>query len=215
MTKTSDNLLTLAATELEATKQCVPFHHEFPSACRAMMYSLPGNLLCVDCGTPRPQWASVTYGVLLCVHCSGRHRSYGVGISKVRSVDMDAWTQHEILAMLEGGNDQLHGFFVRHEMGNNIGEGMARQRYRTKAALFYGTHLKRHVEDIASSGVAYQGRIRRNSQEREQPPPLTPTRTTTTKEPCAFHPPATPTMEAVRAKRTRKLPTATITRHMQ
>jgi ADP-ribosylation factor GTPase-activating protein 1 len=36
--------------------------------------SLPGNDSCVDCGTKNPQWASVSYGTLFCLECSGQHR---------------------------------------------------------------------------------------------------------------------------------------------
>jgi hypothetical protein len=158
----SDKLLAVACSELDALRS--GHLHAFPSACRAMVYSLPGNSHCVDCGASRPQWASISYGALICVHCSGRHRSYGVNVSKVRSVDMDAWSHDQILAMLEGGNDQLHGFFERHKMGNTI-QSMISKRYSTKAALFYSTHLKQHVETVAAFG-SYQGRdaIRRKSQ---------------------------------------------------
>ena len=38
----------------------------------------PGNDQCVDCGGPHPQWASVTFGTLMCLECSGAHRSLGV-----------------------------------------------------------------------------------------------------------------------------------------
>ncbi|OEU19566.1 Arf GTPase activating protein, partial [Fragilariopsis cylindrus CCMP1102] len=71
----------------------------------------PGNLRCIDCGNCHPDWASVSYGILLCVRCSGRHRSYGVATSRVRSISMDNWSYSQVLSMLEGGNEQLHNFY--------------------------------------------------------------------------------------------------------
>ena len=39
--------------------------------------SFPGNRRCVDCSTKNPQWASISYGTLFCLECSGRHRALG------------------------------------------------------------------------------------------------------------------------------------------
>ncbi|KAB0399492.1 hypothetical protein E2I00_015804, partial [Balaenoptera physalus] len=41
-----------------------------------------GNSQCGDCGQPDPRWASINLGVLLCIECSGVHRSLGVHCSK-------------------------------------------------------------------------------------------------------------------------------------
>ena len=35
---------------------------------------LPGNDFCADCEGPDTEWASVTFGILLCADCSGVHR---------------------------------------------------------------------------------------------------------------------------------------------
>jgi hypothetical protein len=73
----------------------------------------------------------------------------------VRSITMDAWSQSQVLALLEGGNQQLQHFFERHQMGND--SPVSSQRYHTKAALFYRTNLDKHVHKVGGSGM-YKGR---------------------------------------------------------
>ena len=66
--------------------------------------AMPGNDKCVDCPALHPQWASVSYGTLFCLECSGLHRSLGVHISFVRSLTMDGWSEKQLGAMRAGGN---------------------------------------------------------------------------------------------------------------
>lgn len=152
MTSPTPSVLNRAATELERIRS-VPKHDgvDFPRSCVQILRTLPGNKTCMDCASPNPEWASVTYGILVCTRCSGRHRSYGVHTSFVRSITMDAWSHIQILAMLEGGNGQLKRFFDRHHMGNTS------TRYNTKAALFYRSNLSQHVQAVSNRGV-YKGR---------------------------------------------------------
>ena len=155
-TTSCSSSLVAVAKELEQLRQLPPHHDgvHFPPACHALLLSIPGNHHCADCGAPRPEWASVSYGIMICVSCCGRHRSYGVWHSRVKSVEMDSWKYSQVMAMLEGGNEQLLTFFERHQMDKS---SMRNKRYKTKGALFYRTHLQRHVEDVAGMGV-YEGR---------------------------------------------------------
>lgn len=150
-----------AARELEAVR-CIVVNEclegvEFPPACRRLLFGLPGNQQCLDCQAPNPDWATVSYGALLCLQCSGRHRSYGVQTSFVRSISMDAWNHEQILAMLEGGNQQIQTFFDRHRLGNHHPIANHIKRYQTKAALFYRSHLAKHARTVATNGL-YKGR---------------------------------------------------------
>jgi len=92
------------------------YREAFPAACKTLLHSLPGNRNCIDCNARDPEWAAISYGALVCIKCSGRHRSMGVAVSQVRSVAMDHWTHKEVVGMLEGGNAQLGGFFARHAL---------------------------------------------------------------------------------------------------
>ena len=43
-----------------------------------------------------PRWASWNLGVFICIRCAGIHRNLGVHISRVKSVNLDSWTQEQI-----------------------------------------------------------------------------------------------------------------------
>lgn len=67
------------------------------------------NKVCADCKTAvHPRWASWSLGCFVCIRCSGIHRSMGTHISKVKSVDLDAWTDEQVENMLLWGNDKAN-----------------------------------------------------------------------------------------------------------
>lgn len=65
-------------------------------ATRKALQQIPGNNQCADCGQEEPEWASLSLGILICIQCSGIHRSLGVHISKVRSLRLDYWEPEHV-----------------------------------------------------------------------------------------------------------------------
>ena len=53
-----------------------------------------------------PDWASLSFGILICIKCSGIHRSLGVHLSKVRSLSLDFWTPEHFELMKSLGNQR-------------------------------------------------------------------------------------------------------------
>lgn len=106
----------------------------------AAIAQLPGNNACSDCGrTDDTEWASVTFGILLCAECSGVHRALGTHISRVRSIKMDNWSQEHLNMMRVGGNRSCQRYLECNNVGMN--EEIA-TKYSSKAAEEYKTRLK-------------------------------------------------------------------------
>lgn len=72
------------------------------------------NRSCADCRGPKPEWASVNLGVVLCKKCAGQHRSLGPSISKVRSMKLDSsiWSNELVELFLEVGNQKANSFWA-------------------------------------------------------------------------------------------------------
>ena len=54
-----------------------------------LINSLIAGNICADCGAINPTWLSINWLTLLCMDCSGIHRSLGVQISKIKSLELD------------------------------------------------------------------------------------------------------------------------------
>ncbi|KAF2710463.1 ArfGap-domain-containing protein [Pleomassaria siparia CBS 279.74] len=66
-----------------------------------------GNKLCADCASEsKVDWVSINLGIVICIECSGIHRSLGTHISKVRSLTLDtnSFTPDIIEILLKVGN---------------------------------------------------------------------------------------------------------------
>lgn len=66
------------------------------------------NPVCADCQSPGPVWACINHGTVICIECSGIHRSFGVHVSKVRSLLLDAWPRSLRAVMEAIGNERAN-----------------------------------------------------------------------------------------------------------
>ncbi|KAK7203142.1 ARF GTPase activator [Myxozyma melibiosi] len=65
------------------------------------------NAICADCGnSSKVEWVSINLMVVLCIECSGLHRSLGTHISKMRSLTLDttSFTADFVEALVRIGN---------------------------------------------------------------------------------------------------------------
>ena len=124
--------------------------------------SLPGNSSCCDCGMERPKWASLNNGIFLCLKCAGIHRSLGVDISTIRSLQIDSWTDKQILYLSQGGNlkfkQNLEEFGIDPKT-------QVEYKYKCKASDYYRKYLKNLVEKISDQNYKQIELIKPSSEE--------------------------------------------------
>ncbi|KAF7191440.1 Uncharacterized protein HII31_07463 [Pseudocercospora fuligena] len=76
------------------------------------LVKLESNKSCADCKRNKhPRWASWNIGVFVCIRCSGIHRGMGTHISRVKSVDLDSWTDEQMQSMLRWGNARANKYW--------------------------------------------------------------------------------------------------------
>jgi len=74
----------------------------------------PSNKYCADCGSEsKVDWVSINFGIVICIECSGIHRSLGTHISKVRSLTLDthSFTLDIVEILLKIGNNNSNAIW--------------------------------------------------------------------------------------------------------
>eukprot|EP00922_Rhytidocystis_sp_ex-Travisia-forbesii_P037440 GHVS01055805.1.p1 GENE.GHVS01055805.1~~GHVS01055805.1.p1 ORF type:complete len:456 (+),score=113.24 GHVS01055805.1:389-1756(+) len=102
------------------------------------------NRSCIDCNARNPTWISLSYGVYLCLTCSGKHRRMGTHLSFVRSTEMDKFSPEQLLRMELGGNGKARLFFRDH----GLLDGKHIEYQTSKVAVKYKQQLDKDVHGV-------------------------------------------------------------------
>ena len=119
----------------------------------AQIVRVNGNDRCLHCSGVNPQWVTLTYGVFVCLDCSGRHRGLGTHLSFVRSVSMDKFTDEQLKYLELGGNAPFAAYVRAHGVDALHVEAM-RACFESRAAQAWRWWLRRRVADDADAPAA-------------------------------------------------------------
>ncbi|KAJ6127167.1 Arf GTPase activating protein [Penicillium sp. IBT 18751x] len=102
------------------------------------LLKLETNKICADCKRNKhPRWASWNLGIFICIRCSGIHRGMGTHISRVKSVDLDAWTDEQLQSVVKWGNARANKYWEAKLAPGHVPseakiENFIRTKYETK-----------------------------------------------------------------------------------
>ncbi|XP_034552376.1 arf-GAP with coiled-coil, ANK repeat and PH domain-containing protein 3-like isoform X2 [Notolabrus celidotus] len=119
---------------------------------------LPGNEQCCDCGQADPRWASINLGILLCIECSGIHRSLGVHCSKVRSLTLDSWEPELLKLMCELGNSVINHIYEGSYQEQGLKKPLPTSSRQEKEAWIKAKYVeKKYLKKLGSTEILING----------------------------------------------------------
>ncbi|KAJ5928947.1 hypothetical protein N7466_007903 [Penicillium verhagenii] len=149
------------------------------------LLKLESNKICADCKRNKhPRWASWNLGIFVCIRCSGIHRGMGTHISRVKSVDLDAWTDEQVQGVLKWGNGRANKYWEDklapgHVPSDAKIENFIRTKYESKRWVMDGpmpdpATLEGDDDDVPLAVVQEKAKIERSASHRvaapSQPP---------------------------------------------
>ncbi|KAJ5495746.1 Arf GTPase activating protein [Penicillium diatomitis] len=146
------------------------------------LLKLECNKICADCKRNKhPRWASWNLGIFICIRCSGIHRGMGTHISRVKSVDLDAWTDEQLQSVVRWGNGRANKYWEAklaqgHVPSESKIENFIRTKYEAKRWVMDGgmpdpsTLDDGGDDDVPLAVVQEKAKIERSASQRIAPP---------------------------------------------
>jgi len=93
------------------------------------------NVACVDCGAEETEWASLSFGTLVCLTCAGFHRSLGTHLTSVRAIQLDTWSTEQVKYLELGGNARFRDYLLSLQISEP--NTLSMNKYSNPKVLFY------------------------------------------------------------------------------
>jgi len=102
-----------------------------------------GNSECCDCGAAEVKWISLNNGVFLCDKCAEIHRTFGMSVSQILSLQLPTWSEDQLLFLKKGGNKNYKKNLTEYNIASSASLDV---KYKSKAAGYYRRYLKNEVD---------------------------------------------------------------------
>ncbi|KAI9926867.1 hypothetical protein ASPWEDRAFT_748384 [Aspergillus wentii DTO 134E9] len=144
------------------------------------LLKLDQNKTCADCKRNKhPRWASWNLGIFICIRCSGIHRGMGTHISRVKSVDLDSWTDEQLQSVIKWGNGRANKYWEAKLAPGHVPseakiENFIRTKYESKRWIMDGSMpdpstLDDGDDDVPLAVVQEKAKLERSASQRAPP----------------------------------------------